>query len=276
MRVATFNIHHGADARGRLDLTRTVAAIAATGADLVALQEVDVRFGVRSRDQDQASLLGEALGMDVRFGPAMVRGEGDGYGLALLSRAPIGEAVMHVLPGASGPRPLREPRGVLDARVELPGEGSVRVLVTHLDHDHWSHRDAQVREILRLVAEDAGPVVLLGDLNADPSAPELAGLRLRGFRDAAIEAARERRRGTIARAPDRTAPGGALSRAARALSLARAVVPHGPVRATWPVRVPLRRLDAIWLRGPVRARELRVVRSAASDHRLLVAHLDLG
>ncbi|GAA1321775.1 endonuclease/exonuclease/phosphatase family protein [Brachybacterium rhamnosum] len=276
MRVATFNIHHGADARGRLDLTRTAAAIAATGADLVALQEVDVRFGVRSRDQDQASLLGEALGMHVRFGPAIVRGEGDGYGVALLSRAPIGQAVMHVLPGAPGPRPLREPRGVLDARVEVPGAGPVRVLVTHLDHDHRSHRDVQVREILRLVAEDAGPVVLLGDLNADPSAPELAGLRRCGFRDAAIEVARQRRWGTVARAPDGTPPGGAPSRAARVLSLARAVVPHGPVRATWPVRLPVRRLDAIWLRGPVRARELRVVRSTASDHRLIVAHLDLG
>ncbi|UVY83428.1 endonuclease/exonuclease/phosphatase family protein [Brachybacterium sp. NBEC-018] len=275
VRVASVNIHHGADARGRLDLARTAAAIAATGADLVALQEVDVRFGERSLHEDQAALLGEALGMHVRFGAAIPRGEGDGYGLALLSRAPIGEAVMHPLPGASGPRPLREPRGLLDAQVELPGEGTVRVLVTHLDHDHRSHRDVQVREILRLVAEDAGPVVLLGDLNADPSAPELAGLRLRGFRDAAIEVARERRRGTVARAPGGTAPGRALSRAARVLSLARAVVPHGPVRATWPVRVPLRRLDAIWLRGPVRARELRVVRTAATDHRLLVARLEL-
>jgi len=214
--------------------------------------------------------------MHVRFGAAIPRGEGDGYGVALLSRAPIGAAVMHPLPGAPGPRPLREPRGLLDARVEVPGAGPLRVLVTHLDHDHRSHRDAQVREILRLVAEDAGPVVLLGDLNADPSAPELAGLRSRGFRDAAIEVAREHRRWRPSRAPEGTAPAGARSRAARLLSLAHAVVPYGPVRATWPGRVPLRRLDAIWLRGPVRARELRVVRSAATDHRLLVARLDLG
>ena len=195
LRVATFNIHHGADARGRLDLDRTAAAIAALRADVVGLQEVDVRFGARSRGRDQASLLAEALGMHVRFGAAITRpgggaaGEPGGYGAALLSRPPIRAAQTRPLPGARDGRPLREPRGVLDTRVEVPGAGPVRVLVTHLDHDHRDHRHAQVREILRRTAEDSGPVLLLGDLNADPSAPELAGLRAGGFRDAARETA---------------------------------------------------------------------------------------
>lgn len=304
LRVATFNIHHGADARGRLDLDRTAAAIAGLRADVVGLQEVDVRFGARSLDQDQASLLAEASRMHVRFGAAITRpgggpgegrggddgpgtdGERGGYGVALLSRMPIRTAQMHPLPGARDGRALREPRGVLDATVEVPGAGPVRVLVTHLDHDHRDHRHAQVREILRRNAGDARPILLLGDFNADPSAAELTALRAGGFRDAALEAAQggqgrepwagprgPQRRGTARFGAELL---GAWSSSARIRSVLRGVVPHGSVRATWPARVPYRRLDAIWLRGPVRAREVHAVRSLASDHRPLLAHLDLG
>ena len=55
LRVATFNIHHGVGADGRLDLTRTADVISATGASVVGLQEVDRTLSARSGWVDQAA-----------------------------------------------------------------------------------------------------------------------------------------------------------------------------------------------------------------------------
>ena len=44
LRVATFNIHKGADGDDHYDLQRTIEAIASFNADVVALQELDVGF----------------------------------------------------------------------------------------------------------------------------------------------------------------------------------------------------------------------------------------
>ena len=44
--VASYNIHKGIGTDRRRDLTRTVAVIAEIGADILALQEADTRFGL--------------------------------------------------------------------------------------------------------------------------------------------------------------------------------------------------------------------------------------
>ena len=61
LRLATYNIRHGAGADGRLDLARTAATIASLGADAVGLQEVDDAYGARSGFEDQASRLAARL-----------------------------------------------------------------------------------------------------------------------------------------------------------------------------------------------------------------------
>ena len=71
MRVVSYNIHHGVGTDGRLELERTAATLAATGAELVGLQEVDRHFGARSGFVDQAGWLGERLGMHVAYGPTI-------------------------------------------------------------------------------------------------------------------------------------------------------------------------------------------------------------
>ncbi len=45
--VASYNIHKGVGADRRRDLMRTAAVISEIGADIVALQEADTRFGSR-------------------------------------------------------------------------------------------------------------------------------------------------------------------------------------------------------------------------------------
>lgn len=75
LRAASYNIHHGADARDRLDLGRTAETLAALDADVIGLQEVDVHYGARSGGVDQAARMGEMLGMQVSFGAAIDRAD---------------------------------------------------------------------------------------------------------------------------------------------------------------------------------------------------------
>lgn len=52
LRVATYNIHAGAGTDNVFDLDRQVAALRALDADVIGLQEVDVRWGDRSEWRD--------------------------------------------------------------------------------------------------------------------------------------------------------------------------------------------------------------------------------
>ena len=62
VRVMTYNIRSGNG-----DLAGTAQAIRAAGADIVALQEVDVHWAERSSFVDQATVLGQQLRMQTRF-----------------------------------------------------------------------------------------------------------------------------------------------------------------------------------------------------------------
>src|SRR5438132_771197 len=90
LRVMTYNIESG---RGALD--GTVAAIRASAPDVVGLQEVDVHWAERSGFADQAAILGERLGMEVRFARIYEIPNDDParpprqFGVALLSRFPV-------------------------------------------------------------------------------------------------------------------------------------------------------------------------------------------
>lgn len=258
LRLATYNIRHGVGTDGRLDLARTAATIAALEAGVVGLQEVDNGYGARSGFEDQASRLGALLEYHVRFeavidrDPATPGQRRRRYGLALLSRTEIIEHRLHLLPADPGCPAPREPRGLLMARVAAAER--LHILLTHLDNRDRRHRAAQVRGILQHTAPLDGPTVLLGDLNADPSSPELAQLTEAGWRDAAWEAA-----GRSGPSPRRSTLIAALPWAPRA------------VRATHPARLPRRRIDSIWVRGDIEVTGLETGRSYASDHRPVVA-----
>ena len=95
IRIATFNIHHGAGPDDVLDLEHTAEVIAATDADVVAVQEVDRHFRDRSDWKDQAGELARMLAMRVVFGanidldplePGQPRRQ---YGCAILTQGAI-------------------------------------------------------------------------------------------------------------------------------------------------------------------------------------------
>lgn len=257
-RVATYNIRHGLGDDGRVDLARTAREIAALDADVIGLQEVDQGFGPRSGHEDQAARLGELLGMQVCFGgalelpPAHAGGQPRRYGLALLTRHEILVHAVHVLPAHPDHEPPAEPRGVLHARVCGPGEQELDVLVTHLDNASRAHRTAQVQGIVRLAEHLAGPALLMGDMNADPAAPELAALAATGWRDAAVQKKRWR-------SPVRARLDAVMTRL------------HRMRLATHPAHLPVRRIDSLWVRGALEVQGVEVGSRRSSDHRPVVA-----
>ncbi|MFH5805463.1 endonuclease/exonuclease/phosphatase family protein [Alienimonas sp. DA493] len=169
IRVLTYNIHHGEGADGRIDLERIAGVILATEADVVLLQEVDVKTQ-RAGGVDQAKELARLTGMHSAFGANLPYAGGQ-YGNAILSRYPILSSQNHALPDGGA-----EPRGALVAEVKIPGCGVCRVLSTHWDHRSEENRLASAHAMRALVAEWTEPAILGGDLNATRDAESLKTL----------------------------------------------------------------------------------------------------
>ena len=237
IRVMTWNI-----AAGHGNLSEIADVIRNARPDIVGLQEVDVHWSERSGFADQASRLAEAVDMQVRFGP-IYRLAGDGtapvreFGLAILSREPILEFRNHEIPRLSTQSTDTHPQsmpGFLEAAIQIGG-ARVRVFNTHLDYRADPRvRVLQVAAMLELLSGAAGPVMLLGDLNAPPAAAELAPL-FRRLNDAW---------------PNGADPG-----------------------FTYPADTPVRRIDYILTSDDFRAIDVRVLPVRASDHRAVIAEL---
>ncbi|UUN25271.1 endonuclease/exonuclease/phosphatase family protein [Streptomyces sp. FIT100] len=185
LRVASYNIHYGADSGNVFDPARTAEAIRAMDADIVGLQEVDVRWSDRSEFRDVATELANMLDMYVSFAPIYTTGEDGGFGVAILSRHPVRSAENHDLTRLSTqePNPVPKPMpGFLEVVVKVKGT-PVHVYTTHLDfRSDPAVRAAQVRETVDIMADDCSPKgkcpaqVLTGDFNAGPDAAELSPL----------------------------------------------------------------------------------------------------
>jgi endonuclease/exonuclease/phosphatase family metal-dependent hydrolase len=234
--VASYNIHHGAGVDDRLDLERIAGELERGGANVIGLQEVDRHWSARSEFVDQATWLGERLGMHVAYGanldldplePGQPRRQ---YGTAVLSEFPILESRNTHLPRPRG----GEQRGLLETVLNVRGV-RVRFANTHFQHNSAEERVAQSQRVAELLAAAEEPTVLVGDLNATPEAPELAPLWPR-FEDA----------WTL---------GG-----------------EGP-GFTIPAEAPNRRIDYVLVTPGIDAPAAEVLSSLASDHLQLTADL---
>ncbi|MEX2673586.1 MAG: endonuclease/exonuclease/phosphatase family protein [Phycisphaeraceae bacterium] len=169
--VLTYNIRHGQGTDGQVDLKRIAEVIEASGAHVVALQEVDNETA-RTDGVDQARVLAELLHMDHHaFGPA-IDFQGGQYGNAILSRYRIDETENIRLPQVNA----GEARAALTARIRLPDDRTFTLVATHLDHRDEANRLAQIDRINRRFSDDARPVILAGDMNAEPGTRELVTL----------------------------------------------------------------------------------------------------
>lgn len=236
VKVLTYNIAHGVGHDGRLDLDRVAGVIRLSGADVVALQEVDKYWDSRSDFVDQATALGKKLNMRVRFAPiySLDPLEPDKprreYGLAILSRYPITYFKNHELSRISSVEPekgVQKLPGFPEAVINLRGRK------IHLFNTHLSWLDADLRlleaeEMLEIMGSARYPVVLAGDMNALPDAPEID--RLKEVMTDTFEEAGE---------------GDGY---------------------TFPVPDPVRRIDYIFASPEIRVLDSRVIEEEGSDH----------
>ncbi len=182
VRVVQWNIEHGNwyDQVERALLHHPELA----HADILTLDEVDLGCA-RAGNRDVAADLARALGLHAAWAPLFLEttiGRDDDpltaagreneeglFGIAVLSRWPIGEARLVELPS---PRQLQFElermigrHAALVVEVLRPGAPFVAV-AAHLEvHRTREHRTAQVRAIMAALAGEKRPIVLAGDFN---------------------------------------------------------------------------------------------------------------
>jgi endonuclease/exonuclease/phosphatase family metal-dependent hydrolase len=239
----TYNVHSCRGVDGRLDVGRVAAVIAQSRPDIVALQELDVHRS-RSGRVDQAHAIAERLGMHFHFHAALTVEE-ERYGDAILTGLPMRLVKSDALPNL--PRVQVRGRGLEDRGalwVEIEVEGvRLQVVNTHLGlvpPEQRVQADALIGP--GWLAAAPRPLILLGDFNATPR-----------------YAAYKRFAGVLADARK-------LARGRKA----------GP---TFPSRLPMVRIDHVFVSRGVQADGLHVPDTAlariASDHLPLVMDFSL-
>ncbi len=165
MRLATFNLHHGAPP-GRLlaHNRRAVQACSSLDADVLALQEVEVR-SLRAWLADQPGRIAGATGAVAWFVANWAHPLWGRFGNALVVRgALVDRRVVELAASGAGRR-----RRALIARVELDSGEQLTVASTHLDERRG--RGAvppaapQLGSLLDAIAAERQPRALLGDFN---------------------------------------------------------------------------------------------------------------
>ncbi|MES2443754.1 MAG: endonuclease/exonuclease/phosphatase family protein [Pseudomonadota bacterium] len=158
IKVASYNMRKsiGTDRRRRPE--RTLQVLCEIGADVVALQEADKRFGARAAVLGGHLLLEHSPYKAIPFG---LRAASMGWhGNALLVRR---EA--EVLDCEAIHLPALEPRGAVMADIRLRGQ-VIRVVGMHLDLSGlWRRRQAHAILTHIAVSTHQRPTVLMGDLN---------------------------------------------------------------------------------------------------------------
>jgi endonuclease/exonuclease/phosphatase family metal-dependent hydrolase len=162
LRGATYNIHQFCGHRWRMSVARTVAALRALDADVLALQEVVSGCAFPRRrwivGPEPYTWLARELGVQAVAVPALDGADGK-YGNVILTRLPILEFGAWDLAVST-----HEPRNALYAILDAPW-GRLRVVNTHFGLG-TAERTQQVYRLLgRLNADIDTPTVLLGDFN---------------------------------------------------------------------------------------------------------------
>ncbi len=205
MQFVSYNIQYGKGSDGVVDLARIAAEV--TGADIIALQEVD-RYWPHTGMIDQVALLtGHLPGYYWAYGPGVdihVEGAapGDGrrqFGNMILSRFPILRSRHHLLPKTGSVDALSIQRSTVEATIDC-GDKRLRIYSVHLCHLAAASRLPQVRRLMEIhrsavhegapmcgdlgdlgdiayaagIADQAVPhhAIMLGDFNCQPDSAE--------------------------------------------------------------------------------------------------------
>lgn len=238
----TYNVHRCVGAGGRDSIDDIISVCREAEADIIALQELDAPATDQDEGVHHARDLAAHLEMTLLFCRTFRRGAGY-YGHALLSRHALDLVKVTTFAAVHA---ASEPRGAIWARAALDHGRTLDVISTHLG----VHRDERRMQSAELLGEGwlgsdalARPYVLCGDLNALP--------RARTYRRFA-----------------------SLLRDAQ-----RLVRPAQRPRPTFPARLPLARLDHVFVSDGVRVHGVTVPWNSrsrrASDHLPLIVDLSL-
>mgnify|MGYP000359672809 FL=1 len=158
IKVATYNIRKCVGLDRKRNPERTVRVLHEIDADIIALQEVDRRFGARDSCIPVKMIDDETPWKHVPFND---RPKGIGWhGNAILVRDEF-----EIIDGHPLDLPTLEPRGAVVTNVLTPG-GPVRIIGAHLDISGlW--RRKQIRALLGFLDDqnDHIPTIVMGDFN---------------------------------------------------------------------------------------------------------------
>lgn len=157
--AATYNIHTCVGVDRRHAPERIAEVLCEINADIIGLQEVEMRHRVGS-PADQLSYFAEATGLRAVPGPD-IRDHRSRFGNAILTRYPV-RSVRYIDLSVDA----YEPRGAIDAELEVD-ERKLRVVVTHLGL-HAGERRRQIHRLLDQLARGGGDTdatLIMGDLN---------------------------------------------------------------------------------------------------------------
>jgi endonuclease/exonuclease/phosphatase family metal-dependent hydrolase len=201
MQLLSWNIQWCRGVDGRVDPQRIARVIRELAdADVICLQEVARGFDTLagSDGEDQFALLAEAFeGYTAIEGIAVdvpdELGDRRQFGNLLLSRLPVRQVWRHLLPWPADAEHADMPRMAIEAVIECPAVGALRVTTTHLGYYSAAQRLAQVEGLRALHAAahahrikaaradlSNGPFqwrprpaagIVCGDFNCEPGSP---------------------------------------------------------------------------------------------------------
>ncbi|MEO9337278.1 endonuclease/exonuclease/phosphatase family protein [Mesorhizobium sp. SB112] len=155
--VASYNIHKCVGADGKFDPERIGTVIGEIGADVIALQEADKRFGEREGLLNMARLERETGLVPVPIS-GNVKGHGWHGNVLLFKQGVVRDVHQIKLPGL-------EPRGAIVAEIDLEEGSVIRIIAAHLGLLRRS-RAQQARVMMDIIdSREEKPTLLLGDLN---------------------------------------------------------------------------------------------------------------
>jgi endonuclease/exonuclease/phosphatase family metal-dependent hydrolase len=231
VRVMTYNIHSAFASDGRQDPEAIARVIEASDADIIALQEIS-RGWLINGSTDLTAWFARRLGMQILYKGTT----GPMWGNAILTRFPV-------LEHGSGPLPLAGSliaRGYLWAKIDVGDQEPLLVIATHLHHLETENRVRLEQVPVALAFWNEAPYSLvMGDMNAEPSYPEMDLIAQAGLVDSWVEAGSGK-------------------------------------GYSWPAIDPFERIDWIWHTPDLAALEAEIIQSTASDHLPLVVTLDMA
>ncbi len=224
--VMTYNIHQGFTMNNQIELDKLVKTIKSEEPDIIGLQEVDTGR-ITSAYRDQLLYLSENLNMHSYFAPAL----GNAYGVAALTKYNAIGKHYYKLPSQL------EQRVLLHLKIDI-GYTTINFFTVHLGLT-TQERLNQLQEVMKIINNTEGPIILTGDFNAEPDTQEINMVKK------TLMDAREIAETTTGSAE------------------------------TWPSNNPEIRIDYIFISKHFAVKNYKTVRTLSSDHLPVIAKLQL-